>query len=97
MAARRHEEDEVMQAVGAEFTGLRRVLLAVSGGVDSMVLLHAAASLPKSKRPALLVASFDHGTGAPARRAVELVRRRDRELGLDFTTERAHSPVHTEL
>jgi len=85
-----------MQAVGAEFTGLHRVLLAVSGGVDSMVLVHAAASLPKARRPALLVASFDHGTGAPARRAVEVVRRCARELGLAFTTARAERSATTE-
>jgi tRNA(Ile)-lysidine synthase len=96
MAARRHEGDEVTQAVGAEFTGLHRVLLAVSGGVDSMVLLHAASSLPKGKRPALLVASFDHGTGAPARRAVDAVRRRAKDLGLAFTTARAGESATTE-
>jgi tRNA(Ile)-lysidine synthase len=96
MAAQRHEGDKVMQAVGAEFSGLHRVLLAVSGGVDSMVLLHASASLPKSKRPALLVASFDHGTGAPARRAVELVRRCAKERGLAFTSVRAEASAATE-
>ena len=85
-----------MQAVGADFTGLHRVLLAVSGGLDSMVLLQAAASLPKSQRPALLVASFDHGTGASAKRAVEVVRRSARELGLDFTTARAEGSETTE-
>jgi tRNA(Ile)-lysidine synthase len=96
MAGRRHEGDEVLHAVGAEFNGLRRVLLAVSGGIDSMVLLHAAASLPKAKRPALLVASFDHGTGASARRAIELVRRSARELGLAFTTARMQGSAATE-
>src|SRR5688500_19485412 len=96
MAGRRHEGDEVLHAVGAEFNGLRRVLLAVSGGIDSMVLLHAAASLPKAKRPALLVASFDHGTGASARRAMELVRRSARELGLAFTTARMQGSAATE-
>jgi len=85
-----------MQAVGAEFNGLHRVLLAVSGGVDSMVLLHAATSLPEARRPALLVASFDHGTGAPARRAVEVVRRCAKELGLAFTTARAERSATTE-
>ena len=48
-----------------------RWLLAVSGGRDSMVLLDAMASA----RPGELagVATFDHGTGAAARRACALV------------------------
>ena len=75
-----------MQAVGAAFKGLRRVVLAVSGGLDSMVLLDAAASIPRKTAPELIVASFDHGTGAAARHAVETVRNRSRQLGLAFTT-----------
>jgi tRNA(Ile)-lysidine synthase len=50
-----------------------RLLLAVSGGCDSMVLLDAFMRW----RPDAIagVATFDHGTGAFARDAVELVRR----------------------
>lgn len=96
MTERRHEEDKVMQAVAAAFTGLDRLLLAVSGGVDSMVMLHAAASISPNRRPALLVATFDHGTGAEARRAVEAVRRTAKELGLAFTAGRAGRAAATE-
>lgn len=57
-----------------------RLLLAVSGGLDSMVLLEAAARmLPTSQ---LTVATFDHGTGEAARRAAELVAARARALGI---------------
>ncbi len=48
------------------------LVLAVSGGCDSMVLLHAAAAV--DRRRVAAVATFDHGTGAAARRAVALVR-----------------------
>ncbi|MDQ6736438.1 MAG: tRNA lysidine(34) synthetase TilS, partial [Gemmatimonadota bacterium] len=46
-------------------------LLAVSGGVDSMVLLDAAAVVIDRRR--LAVATFDHGTGAWATSAAALV------------------------
>lgn len=51
----------------------RRVLLAVSGGRDSMALLHAAARV--APRSVTVVATFDHGTGAAATAAAALVAR----------------------
>ena len=47
-------------------------MLAISGGLDSMVLLHAFADLP-SLPAAPVVATFDHGTGPAATHAVALV------------------------
>lgn len=38
-----------------------KVLLAISGGIDSMVLLHLFAHLPLTQRPQLMVASVNHG------------------------------------
>lgn len=57
-----------------------RVVLAVSGGRDSMVLLDAVAR-SFGERVAY-VATFDHGTGSAASRAAALVERRASELGL---------------
>jgi tRNA(Ile)-lysidine synthase len=96
MATRRHEGDEVIRAVRDAFAGHARALLAVSGGIDSMVLLHAAAALPRNRRPALLVASFDHATGTAARRALDLVRRRAREMDIPFIAGRAEKTATTE-
>lgn len=57
-----------------------RWLLAVSGGRDSMVLLHAMARARGDEIAA--VANFDHGTGSFARRAAALVERESTRLGL---------------
>ena len=61
--------------------GLRgdRVVLAVSGGIDSMVLLDAAAEVARDR---VSVATFDHGTGPEATRAAHCVALRARTLGL---------------
>jgi tRNA(Ile)-lysidine synthase len=59
----------------------RPLLLAVSGGLDSMVLLDAFASVAPGRIAA--VASFDHGTGAHAARATRMVAREARKRGLE--------------
>jgi tRNA(Ile)-lysidine synthase len=70
------------------------VVLAVSGGRDSMVLLDAAA---RSSRAAIAaVATFDHATGPAATRAVALVRRRARALGLPVSSARARTAGRSE-
>jgi len=70
----------ILSEVGEALRKRRRVVLAVSGGVDSMVLLDAAASeLPADR---IVVATFDHGTGAAATRAANLVRSRSAMLGV---------------
>ena len=69
-------QNAVRQALGRE----PRILLAVSGGMDSMCLLDAAAAVLPRER--LEVATFDHGSGEWARRAVALVMTRARALGI---------------
>jgi tRNA(Ile)-lysidine synthase len=64
-----------------------QVVLAVSGGLDSMVLLDAAAATVP--REALIVATFDHGTGPSATAAATLVGESASERGLRVETGRA--------
>jgi tRNA(Ile)-lysidine synthase len=73
----------------------RSLVLAVSGGRDSMALLHAAvrAGVP---RDGAVVATFDHGTGSAATRAAQLVAREAAALGLPVVIGRAASPGTTE-
>jgi tRNA(Ile)-lysidine synthase len=63
------------------------VVLAVSGGIDSMVLLEAA--VRGGRGAALVVATFDHATGAHAASAVALAARRATELGLEIVVGRS--------
>jgi tRNA(Ile)-lysidine synthase len=64
------------------------LVLAVSGGLDSMTLLHIAASHPRIRKRCV-VATFDHGTGRHATRAVRLVRATARQLGVPVVSARA--------
>ena len=82
----------IRQSVAA--LGRGNWLLAVSGGMDSMVLLDAAAETLDHQ--ALTVATFDHRTGAAARAAADLVARRSLELGLGCVSGAADSVGHSE-
>ena len=66
-------ERVVRDAVLAGIPAASRVVLAVSGGRDSMVLLDAAVRWRRGS--VVAVATFDHGTGTAATVACELVRR----------------------
>ena len=59
-----------------------RKILAVSGGVDSVVMLH----LLRGERP--VVAHFNHGIRGNAGEDEDFVRRKAEEYGLDFVVER---------
>ena len=85
----------VRQSVGAVLRGHDRVVLAVSGGLDSMVLLDAAAAAV-APRDHLTVATFDHGTGAAATAARELVERSAAALGITCIGARASRVLSTE-
>ena len=78
----------VREALGA---GCDRFVLAVSGGCDSMTLLHAAALVAPDRIAA--VATFDHGTGTAASSAVDLVCREAGRLG--FPAIRGGGPGRT--
>ncbi len=71
-------EPAVARALNGPGTG--PVVLAISGGADSMALLVAAGAVAPDRVAA--VATFDHGTGVVARRAAAYVARTARRLGL---------------
>lgn len=74
--------------VAASLADLPVAVLAVSGGLDSMALLDAAAAtLPRSR---LLVATFDHASGSHSARAVDFVCARALALGVRVVTGRRH-------
>ena len=89
MAIARVEASEVETAVGTGLENREHAVLAVSGGLDSMVLLTAAARLPARKRRNLTVATFNHGTGKAAGRAAALVGRYSHRLGIPCVSGRA--------
>lgn len=70
------------------------LIVAVSGGRDSMVLLQAMARWAPDRIAA--VATFDHGTGPHATEAASLVAAESRRLGLTVVRERSRTPGHSE-
>jgi tRNA(Ile)-lysidine synthase len=67
-----------------------KILVAVSGGLDSMVLLHALKTLADERRWKLAVAHFNHRLRGRASEADEaLVRKTAREMKLPFFSESA--------
>ena len=73
-------EHEVLECARRAAHGAKRpLLLAVSGGLDSMVLLDAFTTVAPECVAA--IATFDHGTGAHATRAARLVAREARRRG----------------
>src|SRR2546423_8900876 len=80
---------EVENAVEASLAECERAVLAVSGGLDSMVLLAAASNPPVRTRRKVTVATFDHGTGRAAGRAAALVVRYAFRCGFPCVSGRA--------
>lgn len=83
--------DRVEKAIleGRLFSKGERVLVAVSGGVDSMVLLHALHSLAPSHGWQLVVAHFNHQLrGRKSAADQQLVQHTARRLGLPVRTGR---------
>ncbi len=97
MGTRPDEEAGVPGAAASALDGKSRVVLAVSGGLDSMVLMDAVAKTFRAPRSGILVATFDHRTGPHAARAVRLVARRAKALRLQCVSgvaDTAHSREH---
>ena len=67
------------------------LLVAVSGGLDSMVLMHALARTARARIAA--IATFDHGTGEAATAAAGHVRAAARALGLAVVVGRARGTL----
>ena len=70
------------------------IVLAVSGGRDSMSLMHALARWAPER--VATVATFDHGTGNFATDASSLVVAEARKLGMTIVRERARTPATNE-
>ncbi|NLC52137.1 MAG: tRNA lysidine(34) synthetase TilS, partial [Firmicutes bacterium] len=65
-----------------------KVLLAVSGGPDSLCLLYVFSSLAQKLKVEPFVVTFDHGLRSEAKEEVEYVCQKAEELGLFFVSKR---------
>ena len=84
----------LQRTVADSLGGERPIVLAISGGVDSTVLLDAAAATVPAQR--MCVATFDHGTGPAATKAADLVRARAAAAGVECLSERASTHLRGE-
>jgi tRNA(Ile)-lysidine synthase len=89
-----HVTTRLRQSIADALRPRERVILAVSGGLDSAVLLDAAAAMVPRER--LIVATFDHGTGPAGVDARALVERSARALGIEHRSGRATRALSSE-
>jgi tRNA(Ile)-lysidine synthase len=87
--------NQILDAVGRCLESRRRVVLAVSGGVDSMTLL-AAALERRASADQIVVAHFDHASGPHAARARALVREVTRQARVPIVVGRARQRHRSE-
>jgi len=85
------EAFDVERAVRSALPDGAPAVLAVSGGLDSMVLMTAASRLPERYRRVITVATFNHRTGKAAGLAAAFVAKRASGLGFLCVTGRASS------
>ena len=85
---------QVEAAVHDALSRTERVVLAVSGGRDSMVLMHAAARVAPEHVAG--VVTIDHGTGQAATDAAALVERAGAQLGFEVAHRRVRPAAPTE-
>ena len=88
------ERKLAVHAAVREGLGGGPVVLAVSGGRDSMVLLDAA--MQAARQSVVAVATFDHATGPAAAKAAQLVTRIARGEGIPVVRGRARGAPRTE-
>ena len=86
-----HSRRLVLTAVQSAATSGAPLLLAVSGGLDSMALFHAMHRVAPDRIAA--VATFDHGTGPEATRAAAFVAARALERGVRCVSGRLSEPL----
>ena len=82
----------VNKALSAEISSGQRLLLAVSGGVDSVVLLHGCLALRRRLSLTLEVAHVDHRLRPESLREAEFVRSLAENAGIPFHLKVAESP-----
>jgi tRNA(Ile)-lysidine synthase len=88
---RRDEEAPWLREAASALEGRDTLVLAVSGGLDSMVLMHLAASVRDKHKKTLTVGTFDHRSGAHSAAAVRFVQKHAAHLGLRCISGRARS------
>ncbi|HUG18753.1 MAG TPA: tRNA lysidine(34) synthetase TilS [Planctomycetaceae bacterium] len=87
--------DSISQSLLKSGISSGKLLLAVSGGSDSMALLAACHGLQEKSDYRFCVGHFDHGWRPESAQEAEFVRQTAKLLGLDFDSERVPDAIST--
>jgi tRNA(Ile)-lysidine synthase len=96
MTIRRDEEATVLHEAASALGGSERVVLAVSGGLDSMVLLHAVAAVRSRNKKTVVVATFDHRSGSHSAAAARFVEKQSADIRIRCIVGRSPVPLRRE-